>query len=127
MGMKCKEINKGYPMEHKTTIDELCREMRQFVAERNWEQYHTPKNLAMSITIEAAELMEHFQWLNNEQSVEHIEGQPGRSMVIDELADILLYCISFINILDVDMSKAILDKLERNKARYPIGYMPTEE
>ena len=114
-------------MEHKTTIDELCREMRQFVAERNWEQYHTPKNLAMSIMIEAAELMEHFQWLNNEQSVELIEGQPGRSMVIDELADILLYCISFINILDVDMSKAILDKLERNKDRYPIGYMPTEE
>ena len=114
-------------MEHKTTIDELCREMRQFMAERNWEQYHTPKNLTMSITIEAAELMEHFQWLNNEQSVEHIEGQPGRSMVIDELADILLYCISFINILDVDMSKAILDKLERNKDRYPIGYMPTEE
>jgi len=114
-------------MENKTTIDELCREMRQFVTERNWEQYHTPKNLAMSITIEAAELMEHFQWLTNDQSIELVSDQPERNKVIDELADILLYCISFINILDVDISKAILDKLERNKDRYPIGYMPTEE
>jgi NTP pyrophosphatase (non-canonical NTP hydrolase) len=114
-------------MDNKTTIDELCKEMGKFVAERNWEHYHTPKNLAMSINIEAAELMEHFQWLDNEQSVELVNSQPDRSMVIDELSDIFLYCISFINILDVEMSSAILDKLERNKERYPIGYMPTEE
>ena len=114
-------------MENKITIEELCTEMRKFVAERNWEQFHTPKNLAMSITIEAAELMEHFQWLTNEQSTELIGNQPGRSMVIDELADIMLYCISLINILDVDMGSAILDKLERNKNRYPIGYMPSIE
>ena len=114
-------------MEHKITIDELCKEMRQFVAERNWEQYPTPKNLTVSISIETAELMEHFQWLNNEQSIELIKSQPGRGQVTDELADIFLYCISFINILDIDMSKAILDKLERNKERYPIGYMPTED
>lgn len=114
-------------MEEKYTITVLCKEMKKFVAERNWDQYHTPKNLAMSITIEAAELMEHFQWLNNEQSIELLKNSYERSKVVDELADIFLYCLSFVNILDIDMSSAILDKLERNKGRYPIGYMPTEE
>jgi dCTP diphosphatase len=114
-------------MEQPTTIEDLCSEMHQFVTERHWERYHTPKNLAMSITIEAAELMEHFQWLTQEQSVDLITEDPGRSEVIDELADILLYFLSFVHILDVDISSAILDKLERNKGRYPIGTMPTED
>lgn len=114
-------------MERNTKVDDLCRAVQQFVEERNWEQYHTPKNLSMSIIIEAAELMEHFQWLSNEQSVEIVKGHPSRAQIIDELADILLYCISFINILDVDISSAILDKLNRNKDRYPIGYMPTQD
>ena len=81
----------------------------------------------VSITIEAAELMERFQWLNEEQSRELLNDSSERDQVVDELADIFLYCISFINIFEVDMSNAILDKLERNKKRYPIGYMPTQE
>jgi NTP pyrophosphatase (non-canonical NTP hydrolase) len=111
-------------MEQQPGFEELCREMHHFVEERNWEQFHTPKNLAMSITIEAAELMEHFQWLTNEQSVDLIAQDPRRSEIIDEIADILLYCLSFMHILDVDISHAILNKLERNKERYPIGTMP---
>ena len=95
-------------MEEKYTIAELCKEMKKFVAERDWDQYHTPKNLAMSITIEAAELMEHFQWLNNERSIELLKNPLERSKVVDELADIFLYCLSFVNILEFIFSAIII-------------------
>jgi NTP pyrophosphatase (non-canonical NTP hydrolase) len=108
-------------------IDELRSNVQKFISERNWDRYHTPKNLAMSIAIEAAELMEHFQWLTDTQSIEILQDDDACAQVVDELADIMIYCLSLVNKIDIDISAAILDKLNRNKDRYPIGYMPTDE
>ncbi len=114
-------------MDHEHCINELRASVEAFITKRNWDHYHTPKNLAMSIAIEAAELMEHFQWLTNKQSLEVIQDDRTRTRVIDEIADILIYCLSLANKLDIDLSSAILDKLSRNEDRYPIGYMPTND
>jgi dCTP diphosphatase len=114
-------------MDHENDIETLRAHVQAFITERNWDHYHTPKNLAMSIAIEAAELMEHFQWLTNQQSFEILQDDHDRAQVVDELADILIYCLSLVNKINTDIGAAILDKLSRNEERYPIGYMPTED
>jgi NTP pyrophosphatase (non-canonical NTP hydrolase) len=119
--------NKANFMETEIPIDELREHVRRFISERNWDRYHTPKNLAMSIAIEAAELMENFQWLTDKQSFEILQEDDACAQVVDELADILIYCLSLANKIDINISAAILDKLSRNEERYPIGYMPTED
>jgi NTP pyrophosphatase (non-canonical NTP hydrolase) len=106
-------------MDSHTTLAELREIMRAFVAARNWEQYHTPKNLAMAIGIEAAELMEHFQWLTVEESWQLIQDPNQRAEVADELADVIIYCLSFANQADIDMSDAVLAKMRRNEHRFP--------
>ena len=114
-------------MNDQIPIDELRAVVQKFITERDWDRYHTPKNLSMSIAIEAAELMEHFQWVTNIQSVEMLQDEHARSQVVDELSDILIYCFSLANKIDIDISSAILDKINRNELRYPIGYMPTSD
>ena len=89
---------------------ELVEVLRQFVAERNWQQFHTPENLAKSISIESAELLELFQW-SEPSDVQDIK---------DELADVLTYCILLADKYDLDIEKIILEKLEKTKAKYPI-------
>lgn len=106
-------------MDSLTTLAELRETMRAFVVARNWEGYHTPKNLAMAIAIEAAELMEHFQWLTVEESWQLIQNPNQRVEVADELADVIIYCLSFANQADIDMSDAILTKMRRNEQRFP--------
>ena len=102
-----------------TTVETLREAMRAFVAERAWEKYHTPKNLVMSLAIEAAELMEHFQWLDSDESHE-IAGSPqALAEVGDELADVLCYALSLANVLHVDVSDAVLEKLRKNALKYP--------
>lgn len=107
-------------MDTSTTLDELRTAVTGFVAARNWQPFHTPKNLAMSIAIEAAELMEHFQWLTAEQAQQLAANAEQRAIVADELADVLIYCLSFANSIDIDISRAIRAKLERNEARFPV-------
>jgi NTP pyrophosphatase (non-canonical NTP hydrolase) len=102
-----------------TTIETLRQAMRQFVAEREWEKYHTPKNLAMSLAIEAGELMEHFQWLEPAES-HAVAASPGdKAEVADELADVLCYALSLANVLQIDVSSAVLGKLAKNALKYP--------
>lgn len=108
-----------------TTIRELRDVIEEFVRERDWEQFHTPKNLAVSIAIEAAEMMERFQWLTQEESKLSIQDPEQYRLVEDELADVMIYCIALANSADMDISSAILSKLSRNEGRYPVGYMPT--
>ena len=107
-----------------TTMSHLRDEVRKFAEERNWDQYHTPKNLGMSIAIEAAEIMEHFQWYSNEKSVELVKEEITRNLVADELADVMIYCLLLANQANIDISRALRSKLGRNKRRYPIGSMP---
>lgn len=89
---------------------ELLRALREFVSERNWQQFHTPENLAKSISIEAAELLELYQW-----SV-----PSDVSEVQDELADVLTYCILLADKYDLDFEEIVLQKLEKTRAKYPV-------
>ncbi len=103
--------------DRQTTLQELKDRMSAFVRERDWEQFHTPKNLSMSIAIEAAELMEHFQWLTVEQSKSL--APEALSDIGEELADIVIYSLSLANTLGLDLSETILAKMEKNIRKYP--------
>ncbi|MBE2237130.1 MAG: nucleotide pyrophosphohydrolase [Caldilineaceae bacterium] len=107
-------------MDNLTTVDDLRRAVHDFVAARGWERYHTPKNLAMSIAIETAELMEHFQWLTIEESQARVANDAARAEIADELADVLIYALSFANSSGIDVSDAIFRKLARNQTRFPV-------
>ena len=102
-----------------TTLADLRQRVAEFVAARSWEQFHVPKNLSISVAVEAAELMEHFQWLTHEQATVALQDEEERAAVADELADVLIYALSLANALDVDVSAAVLSKLERNEKRFP--------
>ena len=99
------------------SLDELKTALREFANERDWEQFHTPKNLSMSIAIEAAELMEHFQWLTVEQS-EQLDPDALRE-IGEELADIVLYSLSMANHLQIDLAETVLAKMAKNERKYP--------
>jgi dCTP diphosphatase len=105
--------------DQQTTLSELRELVRQFVAERDWQQFHTPKNLSMSLAIEAAELMEHFQWLSPEAS-RQVALQPHKlAEVGEELADVLCYGLALANELGLDVAEAVRDKMEKNRKKYP--------
>lgn len=102
-----------------TTLADLRDVVRRFVDERDWRQFHSPKNLSMSLAIEAAELMEHFQWIDIAES-RHIGNDPGKlAAVRDEIADVLCYLLALANELEIDLSTAIRDKMVKNAAKYP--------
>lgn len=104
-------------MTEKTDLLMLRDRLRIFAAERDWEQFHSPKNLSMALMVEVAELMEHFQWLTEAQS-----GEPdaaSKEAIADELADVLLYLVRLSDRLGVDLREAALCKLEKNAVKYP--------
>lgn len=107
-------------MDSSTTFAQLREMVAFFISERNWQRFHTPKNVAMSIAIEAAELQEHFQWLTTEESQTYVQIPENRTAVADELADIMIYCLSFANLSEIDMSSAIMKKLKNNEKRFPV-------
>ena len=91
--------------------------VRQFVDERDWDQFHTPKNLSAALIVEAAELLEHFQWLERGDAVEL--GAVKLVQVRHEMADVLMYLIQLADKLDVDLHAAVLEKMVLNRAKYP--------
>ncbi len=91
--------------------------VRTFVAERDWDQFHTPKNLASALTVEAAELLEHFQWLNSGVATEL--GEAKLTEVRHEMADVLVYLVRLADKLDVDLGAAVTEKMALNRAKYP--------
>ncbi len=99
-------------------IPEIKKQLRQFAADRDWHQFHTPKNLVMALTVEAAELQEIFQWLTQEQSSQLPED--AKSRAAEEIADVLLYLVRLADILDIDLEQATWSKLDLNKQKYPI-------
>lgn len=101
-------------------IDELKQRLRRFAAERDWDQYHTPKNLATALVCEAAELVEIFQWMTAEESARVMEDERLAREVRHELADILVYCVRLADKLDVDLAAAVDEKLEINAGKYPV-------
>ena len=100
-----------------TLYDEWRSMVRQFVRERDWDQHHNPKNLAMCMAVEAAEVMEHFQWMPDAQSADL--SSEKRRAVSHELADVLMGLIRLADLLDVDMDAAFKEKMALNCAKYP--------
>ena len=98
-------------------LDQLRDRLRRFSQERDWDQFHSPKNLAMALIAEAAELVEHFQWLTEAQSADL--PAESRSKVADELADVLVYLVRIADRLDIDLLEATARKLADNEAKYP--------
>jgi dCTP diphosphatase len=105
--------------DSQTSLAQLRQIVQQFVDERRWSVFHTPKNLASSIAIEAAELMEHFQWLTPEQSDSATDSSAKRQEIADEMADVLCYLLGLANRLDIDLSDAIVEKMAKNELKYP--------
>jgi dCTP diphosphatase len=106
--------------DHLITIEALKMEVAEFIGERKWEQYHDPKAVAMSIAIEAAELLEPFQWLGVDEGWAFLKESAHLNQVAEELADVLIYCLSFANMADIDVSTAVRSKLAKNRVRFPI-------
>lgn len=100
------------------TLPQLAEAVRAFGRERDWHLYHTPKNLTAALIVEAAELLEPFQWLTPEQSLNLPDHK--KEAVRQEMADVLIYLVSLANCLDVDLIKAAEDKLAINAAKYPV-------
>jgi len=99
-------------------LHELQSAMRQFAQERDWEQFHSPKNLAMALSIEAGELMEHFQWLTETQS--RNLSDEHKAQVGTEIADVLLYLLRLCDVLQIDPADAARGKLALNAKKYPV-------
>ena len=104
-------------MTNQTELTILRDKLRKFAEARDWEQFHSPKNLSMALMVEVAELMEHFQWLTEDQTA-NLDGEK-QAVVAEELADILLYLVRLSDRLDVDLMEAALRKLEKNAVKYP--------
>jgi len=103
--------------DEQTTVARLRQVVADFVAARDWQQFHDPKNLSMAIAIEAAELMEHFQWLRSDQLED--SGTKEKEHIAEELAAVAAFLLSLCNALDIDLSSAMQRKMVKNAAKYP--------
>jgi dCTP diphosphatase len=103
-----------------TTVARLREAMARFVAEREWEQFHSPKNLAMALAAEAAELMEHFLWIDNDASRALVRDPAQRGAIADEIADVAGVIFALCNALDLELSDAVASKMSRNVLKYPV-------
>ncbi len=101
------------------SLEALKLRLREFAAERDWQQFHSPKNLAMALIVEAAELVEHFQWLSERQSESENLSPQRRQEVAHELADILVYLVRLADRLDIDLLQSVDEKLKLNAEKYP--------
>ena len=102
------------------SFDELVRQVLAFRDERDWRQFHNPKDLAISISLEAAELLEHFQWKSPAEVAALVADPQGQRQVSWEMADILILLISLADVLGTDLVKAAQEKLQENERRYPV-------
>jgi NTP pyrophosphatase (non-canonical NTP hydrolase) len=106
-------------LDDQITIAHLRELVQDFISEREWQPYQDPKNLTMSIAIEAAELLEIYQWLTNEQAATAGKRAKARQQTREELSDVVIYCLALANALDIDLSQAIAQKMASNAVKYP--------
>jgi len=104
----------------RTTVAELKSQVLAFVRERDWEQFHSPKNLSMALAAEAGELMEHFLWSTPEQATVVVRDPAKRERIAEELADVVIYALEFANMTGIDVAASIESKLASNAGRYPV-------
>ena len=100
------------------SLQDLCERLQAFVDERDWQQFHSPKNLAMAMIVEAGELVEHFQWMTEQQSRELTPEK--KELVAQEIADTFVYLLRIAEVLDIDIIEAANSKLELNAKKYPV-------
>jgi len=100
------------------TIDDLTNKLRRFAKERDWEQFHSPKNLSMALAVEAGEILEIFQWLTQEES-QKLDGK-RLERVKEEMGDVMIYLVRLSDCLGISLLEAAFEKLERNQNKYPI-------
>jgi dCTP diphosphatase len=104
-----------------TTLENVKTLVQKFVKERDWNQFHSPKNLSMSIAIEAAELMEHFQWLTIDQSRAAINQPEKVTAIAEEVSDVICYALALANELKIDLASSIQQKMSKNALKYPVA------
>jgi len=100
---------------------ELKEKVASFVEERQWEQFHTPKDISISISIEAAELLENFQWRSNEEIENMLKKESYFTSIKDEIADVMIYLVALSNRLRVDLVDEAFKKMEKNEDKYPVN------
>ena len=105
--------------DHETPIAELRQLVREFVNARDWQQFHSPKNLSMALAIEAAELMEHFQWISMDESRQVKDESAKQAAAGEELADIIAYALALANVLNLDVTETLIRKMQKNETKYP--------
>lgn len=105
--------------DNDTTIAQLRQRFEQFVAQREWHKFHRPKNLSMSLAIEAAELMEHFQWLTHGEVDAMLKDPAAKKEIADEMADVLSFLLSMANAADIDLAASFEAKMKANELKYP--------
>jgi dCTP diphosphatase len=108
-------------------VSNLEAALKKFAAQRGWERFHSPKNLAMALTGEVGELVEHFQWLTEEESRLVAQDATTAQPIKDELADVLLYLVRLASVLGIDLNEAATEKLAANTQKYPVGTAPPSE
>ena len=109
----------GRPMDGTTTLQALRNRVTRFRDERDWLKFDTPRSMAISISVEAAELLEHFQWKTDEEILQALKDEARIGQVSDELADVIIYCLGFSDVLGIDVSEAVEKKLKKSSERYP--------
>lgn len=107
------------PRDDQTPVAELKKLVEEFVSERDWHQYHAPKNIAMALAVEAAELMEHFQWIGTEESRALADDPERLADVGEELADVIGYSMAMANELGIDIATTMRAKMVKNRLKYP--------
>ncbi len=106
----------------KETLDlkTIKEKLRKFSQDRDWDQYHSPKNLAMAMSVEVAELLEIFQW-SNDGGMEKIEDKETKKLIEEEIADIFNYLVKFVDLMDLDLEELSLDTIKKNDMKYPVN------
>lgn len=108
------------PKDESITLSYLKKRIQKFIDDRDWAKYHTPKSLAISVAIEASELLELFQWVKDTELDNKMNDPDTFRKLEEELADVLIYCLSLANVLDLDLATAVLKKIKKNESKYPI-------
>ncbi len=106
-------------MSGSVDLNAIAEFLRKFASDRDWEQYHTPKNLVMALAGEVGELLDIFQWLTAEESMTVMSDPDRGHAVREEIADVFQYLVRLADILDVNIEKAVWEKLRRNESRFP--------
>ena len=109
----------GMSLNRELNLEKISERLKKFSKDRNWEQYHSPKNLAMALSVEVAELVEIFQW-SNDGGTKEIKDPETRKQIEEEIADIFNYLVKFVDLMEIDLEKISLEKIQKNDEKYPV-------